>query len=180
VSTIRALVQALENCPSGAVGWREFENACTQALTAALVPPLQPPRIQPRTYSGVDRRDAVFSNRHFEGTNNWARLYQELGARLVPFEFKNYESSAISKDEVLQTSHYLKVPTMGRLAVMCCSKAPDTAAHRTRNTIFTEHEKVILFLSVKQLIEMLYIKERGEDPSDLLLDLLEEFYLQHE
>jgi hypothetical protein len=29
-------------------------------------------------------------------------------------------------------------------------------------------------------MEMLAIKERGEDPSELILDLLERFYLQHE
>lgn len=174
------MVRRLRECPSGVAGWREFEDACVEALTATLVPPLQPPRIQPRTYSGVDRRDAVFSNRHFDDSTNWGRLYQELGARLVPFEFKNYDATDVSKDEVLQASHYLKVDTMGRLAVMCCSKTPDEAAHRTRNTLFTEHRKVILFLSVDQVIEMLHIQERGGDPSDLLLDLLEEFYLQHE
>jgi len=27
---------------------------------------------------------------------------------------------------------------------------------------------------------MLFIKERGEDPSDLIMDLVERFYVQHE
>ena len=161
-------------------GWHEFELACTEALTYLFVPPLQPPRIQPRTYSEVDRRDLVFPNRHFDGASNWGRMHQELGARLIPFEFKNYDLTKVGKDEVTQAAHYLKVETMGRLAVMCCSNAPDDAAHRTRNTIFTEQRKVILFLSIEQLVEMLYIKEREEDPSDLVLDLIEEFYLQHE
>jgi len=30
------------------------------------------------------------------------------------------------------------------------------------------------------LIEMLDIKERGEDPADLIMDAVERFYLQHE
>jgi hypothetical protein len=68
---------------------------------------------------------------------------------------------------------------MGRLAVMCCNKMPAEGAHRPRDTIFTG-EKVILFVATEQLVEMLYIKERGQDPTDLLLDLVEEFYLQHE
>ena len=180
MSTVRALVQRLQACPPGTVGWREFELACTDALTYLFVPPLQPPRIQARTYSQVDRRDAIFPNREFDDASNWGRMHQELGARLIPFEFKNYDSSDITKDEVTQTAHYLKIGTMGRLAIMCCSKQPDVAAHRTRNTIFSEEKKVILFLSVDQLVEMLYIKERGEDPSDLLLDLIEDFYIQHE
>jgi hypothetical protein len=180
MSGIAAIVRRLRACPPGSVGWREYEDACVEALTQVFVPPLRSPRIQTRTYSGVDRRDAVFANREFDGATNWGRLYQELSARLVPFEFKNYDASGIGKDEVLQTSHYLKQQTMGRLAVMCLRKPPDDAAHRTRNTIFSEHGKVILFVTTEQLIEMLYIKERGDDPADLLVDLLEEFYLQHE
>jgi len=39
---------------------------------------------------------------------------------------------------------------------------------------------VILFVTTEQLIEMLFIKERGEDPSDLIIDMIERFYLQHE
>jgi hypothetical protein len=37
-----------------------------------------------------------------------------------------------------------------------------------------------LFVTVDHLKEMLFIKERGEDPSDLIMDLVERFYVQHE
>jgi hypothetical protein len=40
-----------------------------------------------------------------------------------------------------------------------------------------EEGKVILVVTSEQLIEMLFIKERGEDPS---IDMIERFYLQHE
>ena len=63
---------------------------------------------------------------------------------------------------------------------MICSKVPDNGAHIQRNTIFSRHGKVILFLTKEHLKEMLFIKERGEDPSDLIVDLVEKFYLQHE
>jgi hypothetical protein len=69
---------------------------------------------------------------------------------------------------------------MGRLAIICSNKAPNKQAHRKRNTIFAEEKKVILFLSKDKLEEMLYIKERGDDPGDLILDEIEWFYLQHE
>ena len=39
---------------------------------------------------------------------------------------------------------------------------------------------MILFLTKDHLKEMLFIKERGEEPSDLIRDLVEWFYLQHE
>ncbi len=49
-----------------------------------------------------------------------------------------------------------------------------------RNTIYSEEHKVILFVTTDHLIEMLAIKERGEDPSDLIMDMVERFYMQHE
>lgn len=169
----------LEACPSGRAGWREFEDACIDALRFLFVPPLTAPIIQPRTFSGIDRRDAVFPNRNIHGENNWAHLLRELSARIVLFEFKNYDIEEIGKEETNQTRNYLTSP-MGRLAIICCNKLPNHSAHIKRNTIFSEEGKVILFLTKEQMIEMLFIKERGEDPSDLIMDLIERFYLQHE
>jgi hypothetical protein len=40
--------------------------------------------------------------------------------------------------------------------------------------------KVIMFLTKDHLKEMLFIKERGEELLDLIRDLVERFYLQHE
>lgn len=175
----KLLRQRLEQCPPGLSGWKEYEDACIDALKFLFVPPLAEPLIQPRTHSEIDRRDAVFPNRNLEANNNWGHIYKELAARLVLFEFKNYDRSEIGKDETNQTRNYLTKP-MGRLAIMCCNRAPNDAAHIKRNTIFSEEGKVILFVTTEQLIEMLFIKERGEDPSDLIIDMIERFYLQHE
>jgi hypothetical protein len=69
---------------------------------------------------------------------------------------------------------------MGKLAIVCCNKQPNRSAHIKRNTVYSRHGAVILFITTEHLIEMIYAKERGEDPSDLIMDLVELFYLQHE
>ena len=173
------LVRRLEACPAGHDGWVDFENICVEILTYLFVPPLNDPLVQPRTYSGIDRRDAVFPNRNKDGDSIWGQLYQELGARLVLFEFKNYDATEIGKEEINQTRNYL-TKAMGRLAIMCCNKIPNDAAHIKRNSIYAEEQKVIIFLTPELLLETIAIKERGDDPSDLIMDLVERFYLQHE
>lgn len=178
-SKIIDLIRRLKSCPVGEKGWSDFEYICTEVLKYVFVPPLSMPKIQPRTYSGIDRRDAVFPNRNFENTCIWGQLFNELKARLILVEFKNYDKTEIGKNEVNQTRNYLTEP-MGRLAIMVCSKLPNDAAHIKRNSIFSEEKKIILFITKKELEEMIYIKERGEDPSDLIMDLIECFYLQHE
>ena len=173
------LRQRLVQCPPGRPGWKEYEDACIDALKYLFVPPLEEPHIQPRTYSEIDRRDAVFPNRNIDANNNWGHIFKELAARMVLFEFKNYDREEIGKEETNQTRNYLNKP-MGKLAIMCCNRTPNEAAHIKRNTIYSEDGKVILFVTTEQLIEMLFIKERGEDPSDLIMDMIERFYLQHE
>jgi hypothetical protein len=98
---------------------------------------------------------------------------------MVLVEFKNYDLEDIGMDEVNQTWNYLTEP-MGKLAILVTNKAPGNTAHMKRNTIFSSDGTVILFVTTDQLIEMLDIKERGEDPADLIMDAVERFYLQHE
>ena len=98
---------------------------------------------------------------------------------MVLFEFKNYDVTEIGKEEVNQTRNYMSKP-MGRLAIFCSNKKPNNGAHIKRNTIYSDDKKVILFMTTDDVIEMLAIKERGEEPSDLILDLIEAFYIQHE
>lgn len=173
------LRKKLDSCPAGKTGWKAFEDACIDTLRFLFVPPLTEPLVQPRTYSGVDRRDAVFPNRNLDAGNNWAHLLRELDARMILFEFKNYDRTEVGKEETNQTRNYMAKP-MGRLAILCCNREPNSAAHQKRNTIFSEDGKVILFVTASQLKEMILIKERGEDPSDLIMDLVERFYVQHE
>jgi hypothetical protein len=169
----------LDDCPDGLDGWQDFEALCIEILEFLFVPPLVRPIIQSRTHSGTNRRDAVFPNRNFDEKHGWGLLLRELEARMVLFEFKNYKTTDIGHEEVIQTDNYLTEP-MGRLAIMICSKDPNQGAHIQRNTIYSRHRKIILFMTKVQLKEMLFIKERGEDPCDLIVDLVKRFYLQHE
>jgi hypothetical protein len=66
------------------------------------------------------------------------------------------------------------------LAILVSNKKPNDHAHRHRNTVYSRDKKVILLLTAEDLKEMLAIKERGEEPSDFILDLLDSFYIQHE
>jgi hypothetical protein len=174
-----ALRGRLDQVPRGIQGWKHFEDVATEALQHLFVPPLAEPIVQPRTYSGIDRRDAIFPNRNHGAPNHWGRLLTELDARMVLVEFKNYDSSDIGKDEVNQTRNYLTQP-LGRLALIVSTKEPDRAAHIKRNTVYSEDRKVIVFLQVEHLKEMLYMKERGEDPADLIVDAVERFYIAWE
>lgn len=172
------LLAALDACPLGASGWKAYEDAASAILVYLLVPPLTAPRFQPRSFSGIDRRDAVFSNRNMTADTLWGQLRLEVDARMPLCEFKNF-SDGIGKEEVDQTRNYL-TQTIGRFALICCRCAPSHQALLRRNQVYTQDKKVILFLADEDLREMIRMKERGDDPSLFIMDLLELFYLQHE
>jgi hypothetical protein len=173
------LRQALKLCPPGQAGWATFERVAQETLDFLLVPPLQPSQPQVWTLQGVERRDAVFSNRERDTSTNWGLLHADHKARLILVEFKNYDRTEIGADEVDQASNYLREP-WGKLAILCCNKLPNPSAHRRRNTIFSDSGKVILFLTTNDLLEMLDIKDRGEDPSGFIIDSVELFLLRHD
>lgn len=178
------LTKALDACPKGRTGWKQFEDICTEILEYLFMPALGKPIEQARTYSGVSRRDMVFPNRNIEigsslAEKNWHLLYCELDARMILFEYKNYDRQKIGQDEVRQAADYL-TSTMGRLGFIVGTKLPSESAHRKRNTIFTERKILILFLTTDHLKEMLDMKARGDEPSDLIIDLEERFFIQHE
>jgi len=184
MSQVNTFIQRLDACPVGNAGWSQFEDLCTEILEFLFAPALNAPTRQARTYSGVNRRDAILANRNITANadpnaKNWHHLFVELNARMILFEFKNYDATDIGHEEVNQTRNYMTAP-MGRLAIMVCSKEPVESAHRQRNTVFTQDQKVILFLTKDHMKEMLAMKDRGEQPSDLIVDLVERFYIQHE
>jgi hypothetical protein len=177
--TSNDLRRQLDSCPPGEGGWTEFERVGIRTLAHLFVPPLQPPLIQPRTLAGAERRDAVFPNRQRDPASNWGLLHADHGARMILTEFKNYDKSDIGPEEVAEASGHLR-RAWGRLALICCSKRPTASAYRRRNTIYSEDKKLILFVTTADLREMLDTKDRGEDPSDFILDSIEDFYLQHD
>lgn len=86
-----SLRRRLSVCPPGLAGWKEFEDVAAETLEFLWCPPLTRPIIQPRTYSGIDRRDAVFPNRNLGADNYWAHMRAELNARMILVEFKNFD-----------------------------------------------------------------------------------------
>ena len=173
------LIQRLNECPVGRTGWRQYEDICIDILKFLFIPPLHGPQIQARSLSGVDIRDAIFPNRNLDQQSIWGQLRHELGARLVLFEFKNYDSETIGSSEVDQIRNYLTNP-MGKLGIMVSSKEPHENAKKRRNQVYTSEGKVILLLTSDHLREMIHMKERGDDPTLLIMEQVELFYMQYE
>lgn len=176
--TAAELLTSLEGCPKGTAGWRQFEDVGIEILKFLFTPPLTEPIIQPRSYSGIDRRDALLPNRIMDVSSIWGQLRQELSARMVLVEFKNYEGS-VAKEEVDQTRNYLTT-TIGKFGMIISRNVPSPQALLRRNQVYTQEQKVLVFLTDEDLKELIRIKDRGDDPAVFIMELVELFYAQYE
>jgi Restriction endonuclease len=173
---INNMVSKLNNCPEGREGWKDYENICIEILNYLFVPPLREPKIQSRTVSGLDIRDALYPNR---GNHpNWKVIRDDYEAKYILIEFKNFsENSDIDKEVVNQARNYLKKLVIGRIAFICSNKKPNRSGIEAQKQAFYEETKLILFLKNENLIEMLMKKYQDEDPSDVILDMIDNFNL---
>lgn len=72
------------------------------------------------------------SNRNFipsnkPGTHYWNQLLQELNARMIIVEYKNYKKIGIKAEDVDQFHCYMN-NAMGNLAFLISNKKPDNSA----------------------------------------------------
>src|SRR5947209_5601020 len=82
------LIKQLIKCKPGQRDCHRYEDICIAILTEVFVPPLKKPKIQPRTLSGLERRDVLFPLR---GANQgWEDIRQDFAANFLLCEFKNY------------------------------------------------------------------------------------------
>ncbi|WP_018343898.1 TIR domain-containing protein [Cytophaga aurantiaca] len=177
LAKIQVLIKRLDECPEGKPGWKTYEDICLDILNYLFVPPLGKPRIQSRRESGIDIRDAIFPNRN--SNENWKFIRDDYDAKYIVFEFKNYSENGneIDKQVLLQVDDYLK-KTIGRFGIVCSKKAPNRSGLEKRKDIFIEKNKLILFLSNEDLKEMLLRKHKKIDPSDVIIDLIDDFNLK--
>jgi len=174
---VQEYIKRLDSCPEGKAGWKEYEDICLEILNYLFIPPLGKPKIQSRRESGVDVRDAIYPNRN--SNENWKFLRNDYDAKYIVFEFKNYsqEGSEIDKHVLLQIDDYLK-KTIGRFGVICSKKKPNKSGIEKRKDVFIENNKLILFLNNEDIKEMLLRKHKGMDPSDVIIDIIDDFNLK--
>ena len=179
LTKINKLISDLKDCPEGKEGWNDYENICIDILNYLFVPPLIKPKIQSRTESGLDIRDALYPNRcdHID----WKLIRNDFDAKYILIEFKNYSTNKggakIDKDVVNQARNYLK-PTIGRLAFICSKKKPNSSGIEAQKQAFNDDKKLILFLNNDHLMEMLMRKYRKEEPLDIITDLIDDFNIK--
>lgn len=173
----QSLINRLVNCRLGKKGYRDFEKICEDVLTYLFVPPLMGPLTQSETRSKLRKRDFIFENREFNADENWGKINYMFKSHLILMDAKNYDSSEINQDTVHDVTKYLGGPR-GNFALILSSKVPEHTAIEECHLIYKKNKHLILIITKDHLIEMIISKSRGEDPSDLIIDMIYSFFTE--
>lgn len=105
-------------------------------------------------------------------TEFWKFLISFYHTKFVVFEYKNY-SECISQNLIYITEKYLFPVALRNVAFIISRKGFDQNAEKAALGCLRESGKLIVSLNDDDLITMLSMKEKGEEPSDFLLDKVE-------
>jgi hypothetical protein len=154
--------------------WNEYEDLCERILKYLFSTDLHGWYQQQWIDGGLARYDLIC--RVTAMTKLWALVYNHLSSQYVVFEFKNY-CKPITQNQILTTEKYLHERALRRVAFILTRKGEDSNAKKVRQGAIRDAGKLMLVLTDEDLCKMLLMRDFGDDASDHLFDLADEFLI---
>lgn len=171
----KVLADALAAIDRGREMATDFENACINALKYLFEHDLHGWHEQSRTVDTLHRRDLV-CRILAKAAEVWRLMLEDLGSRYVVFEFKNY-SKSITQNEIVTTERYLYPSALRKVAIVISHEDCADSAKAVIAGAMREHGKLIIPLSVPEIIDLLNSKDEGSDPNTYLFERVDQFLL---
>ena len=152
-----------------------FERLCEQALRLMFGTEFFGWVRQNEIDEGFHRTDLIA---RLVPTRNpfWSTLAADFRTRYVIFEFKNY-SDPISQDQIYTTEKYLFTAALRSTALIVARNGVSESAQKACRGSLREQGKLILWISLEDLCEMLTKQDSGGDPTDTLYVKLDELLM---
>lgn len=168
------LCHELKGIKKGKASWTQYEKTCEKILKYLFPNDLHGWHSQKRTDDGLNRYDYICRVR--PTTEFWKFVIDHLDSRYILFEFKNY-SGKIKQGQILTTEKYLLERGLRRMAIIMTRVGAEPHAVAMTQGAMREHGKLMLIVDDEKVCEMLHMKERGEDPTDCLFEIADNFLL---
>lgn len=157
-------------CKPGKDDEKEYEEICTQAIKYLFETEFFQMSNQHKTGDNLFRMDLICS---LKGTTEfWKFLMQFYNTKFLVFEYKNYVEK-ISQNLVFITSKYLYPSALRNVAFIISRNGLDKNADTVINSKIKNDKTLIISLTDKDLLIMIALKDEGKEPSDYLLEKVE-------
>lgn len=112
----------------------------------------------------VQGKDICFELKNGVNQDFFDTIKNYFNTKYIVFEFKNYEKE-ISQKEIYTTEKYLYEKALRRVAIIISRKGASKNALSAARGCLRENGKLIMCLSDQDLIELINIKEKEEQPT---------------
>lgn len=173
---INELIESLRQCEYGRKNKSDskYEAICSNIIKYLFETEFYRSSTQHKTDDEMFRMDFICS---LKGTTEfWKFLIDFYRTKFVVFEFKNY-ADCISQNLIYITEKYLFSVALRNVAFIVSRKGFDKNAKKAAIGCLRENGKLIVDINDDDLINMLLLKKDGNEPSDYLLDKVEELLL---
>lgn len=161
----------LRECGYGAPHFRVYEDICADIIMYLFGDEFSKIKRQHVSSDALFRMDMICA---LKGTSEfWKTLNKYYNSKFVVFEFKNYESQ-LDQNLIYITEKYLFNAALRNVAVIISRNGFTDNAKIASDGCLKENGKLIIDVTDSDLIKMIKIKDRGEEPADYLLSLLED------
>ena len=166
------MLKRLRQCPMGFKDWRIYQKLMGDILAALFCPPLDLPSEQNADGNYANRRDFILPN--YAESGYWRYLRERYCAEFVLVDAKN-SGSTVTKDDILQVSHYLKERGLGMFGLIFSRVGANEKSEVHLRDIWEHEGKMLLILNDGDVEQMLLSRQGGNDPSRLLIEKIQEF-----
>lgn len=170
----------LRRIKPGAEQFREYETICTEILKYVLGDYLTLWETQQQSNNGLYRFDLCCKIKSGADHDFFDTIKRYFVTKYIVFEFKNYKDE-IGQEQIYTTEKYLYEKALRKVAIIISRNgAKDHALQAARGTL-RETGKLIICLSDNSLLDMIDIKDRGEqEPADYLGTILDDILVHLE
>ena len=166
-------------CGNSKYNSRRYEKLCTRTLMRLFAEDLTLWREQARTDEGLSRFDLVCKIKRDNRKDFWEMAERYFHSKYIIFEFKNY-SGKVTQNEIHSTLRYLYPKALRAIAIIISPNGTNSNADKVIRSALREEGKLIISLTNDELLQMLRMKEDGEDPADYLSDRLDDMLVSLE
>ncbi|WP_328673409.1 CRISPR-associated protein Cas4 [Streptomyces sp. NBC_00322] len=168
------MAERLAQLAPGRPAWSAYQRLCREIAEFLFCPPLRSAIWESANEAEINKRDFILPNYATEGF--WKFLRDEYRAHYVVVDAKNYRDG-IEKEQVLQIANYLSRHGTGLFALIMTRNEAKQSALYTMREQWILHNKMIVVLHDRDIMQMLTDKSFGNDPAELVRQKIEDFRL---
>lgn len=162
----------LSSLPCGKNFFRDYQTFCVKTLKFLFLDELDLWEEQNRTDGGINVFDLICKIKNNINCEFFSMIEKYFQSKYIIFEFKNY-ADEITQYEVCTTEKYLYGTALRKVAIVFSRKGINENGEKMVKGILRETGKLILNLDDTDVINMIKLKESGEDPSIVLMNKLD-------